>query len=65
MEPATTPEQRDRVFDQLWENDVEFTRLARADLGIEVADPFVGFQPSVGQELTLGRPAPGPLAEPG
>jgi hypothetical protein len=60
LDEDLTHEQRLAVFEELWANNVEFTRLTRADLGIEAADPFAGFQPTVGTELRFGRPAPDP-----
>jgi hypothetical protein len=58
LDEDLTHEQRLAVFEELWANNVEFTRLTRADLGIESTDPFAGFQPTVGTELRFGRPAP-------
>jgi len=52
------PDQRLAVHREMWANNVQFTRLARTDLGVAAADPFGGFQPDVGQELTFGRPPP-------
>jgi hypothetical protein len=60
LDPGLTPEQRRETFDELWANNVAFTRLARADLGIETANPFEGFQPSITEDVTFGHPAPGP-----
>jgi hypothetical protein len=57
LDPGLTPEQRRATFDELWANNVAFTRLARADLGVEAANPFEGFQPRVTEDVTFGPPA--------
>jgi hypothetical protein len=62
LDKDLTPEQRQHVLAELWANNLEFTRLTRTDLGIETADPFVGFQPTVDESLVFERPAPDPTA---
>jgi hypothetical protein len=41
----------------MWDNNLRFTRLARADLGVGAVDPFEGFQPAVGEAVTFQRPS--------
>ena len=51
------PEERLATFQEMWDNNLRFTRLARTDLGVGVADPFEGYQPVVGEEaITFERP---------
>ena len=50
------PEQRLATFQEMWQNNIEFTRLARTDLGIDAANPFEGLSPVVGERITFERP---------
>jgi hypothetical protein len=53
------PEQRLTTFQEMWQNNVDFTRLARADLRVGAADPFEGVQPVVGEAaISFERPRP-------
>jgi hypothetical protein len=52
------PEERMATYQEMWDNNLRFTRLARTDLGVGIADPFEGYQPDVGEGITFGRPEP-------
>ena len=56
LNDSLTRDERLATFRELWENNVVFTRLARADLRVGDYDPFEGYQPRVGEELTFERP---------
>ncbi len=58
LDAALGPEQRLATFQEMWQNNIEFTRLARTDLGIDAADPFEGLSPVVGERITFERPPP-------
>lgn len=50
------PEERTATLHEMWDNNLRFTRLARTDLGVGIADPFEGVRPVVGQTLVFERP---------
>jgi hypothetical protein len=49
-------EERIATYQEMWTNNLHFTRLARADLGVGAVDPFEEFQPLVGETVTFERP---------
>jgi hypothetical protein len=53
---SLTHEQRLTVFQEMWDNNLRFTRLARTDLGLDAADPFEGVMPAVDDVVTFERP---------
>ena len=50
-------EERLATFRELWENNLQFTRLARTDLGVGIADPFEGLSPVVGETIAFEAPS--------
>lgn len=57
MDPAITVDQRRATLREMWDNNVTFTRLARADLGVGAADPFEGLDARIGDgAVVFGRP---------
>jgi hypothetical protein len=59
LNEALGPDQRLATFQEMWQNNIEFTRLARTDLGIDAANPFDGLSPVVGERITFERPPAG------
>jgi hypothetical protein len=49
-------EERIATFQEMWQNNLHFTRLARTDLGVGIADPFEEYQPTVDEAVTFERP---------
>ena len=49
-------EERIATFQEMWQNNLHFTRLARTDLGVDIADPFEGYQPAIDEAVTFERP---------
>jgi hypothetical protein len=56
LDDALGPDQRMAVYQEMWDNNSRFTRLARSDLGISVADPFEGYQPVAGERIVFDHP---------
>ena len=42
LENVLSDDERFATFEQMWENNVQFTRLARTDLGVGAPNPFEG-----------------------
>jgi hypothetical protein len=42
LENVLSDEERFAKLEQMWENNVQFTGLARTDLGVGAANPFEG-----------------------
>jgi hypothetical protein len=55
LNKALEPDERSATFREMWENNVQFTRLARSDLRVGAADPFEGLEPSVGETIVFER----------
>jgi hypothetical protein len=49
LDPGLTPADRQAVYEGMWERNVAFSRVARTDLRVGDADPWVGLQPVVGE----------------
>jgi hypothetical protein len=59
LDETLSHEERLVIVQEMWDNNVRFTRLARTDLGVEAADPFAGLETSVDEApITFGRPSP-------
>jgi hypothetical protein len=56
LSEAPGSEQRLATWREMWSNNVDFTRLARADLRVGAEDPFAAVQPVVGEVITFERP---------
>ena len=49
-------DQRLATLRQMWENNIQFTRLARTDLGVGAANPFEGMATGVDERVRFLRP---------
>jgi hypothetical protein len=58
LDPELTPDRRAEVYEEIWERNRAFTRLARLDLRVGAADPFEGLEPVVGERVDF-RPRAG------
>ena len=59
LDATLTSEESLATFGEMWDNNVRFTRLARTDLGVGVADPFEGIKTSVrDDQIQFERPSP-------
>jgi hypothetical protein len=57
LDPALSGEERLTILREMWDNNVEFTRLARTDLAVGAANPFEGIDASVADSpVMFGRP---------
>jgi hypothetical protein len=57
LDPALTGDDRHAIYLEMWEQNREFTRLARTDLGVGVADAWEGIAPVVGERVDFRPPA--------
>ncbi len=61
LDETLTHDRRLATVQEMWDNNVNFTRLARADLGVGSADPFAGLEASIGEApISFGRPTKAP-----
>jgi hypothetical protein len=59
LDPSLSAEDRRAVWVLLWERNRMFTRLARADLGLGLDDPWDGMRPIIGERLDFEIPPDG------
>jgi len=63
LDPGLDEDGRNSIYEELWRDINEFTRIARADLKIEDVDAFAGLKWVPGDRLTFDRPSPGSSTE--
>jgi hypothetical protein len=64
LDPEIDEGGRRAIYADIWEHINQFTRLARADLGVGQVDAFAGLTPVIGERLSFERPAANPTPSP-